>query len=217
MTDEKKPKIKVAGMSIEAKGPLTKKEGAEAETKPAAEKKIPDITARDVAARDFTQRVKGYDPQEVKEFLEAVAVKMAALEEELRTLMASGGGGSPEAAAEIASLKARIETLEKEKAELTKKASEAMSAGEAPDMAAKIIKHAEELAEKIKSEAEEEAKARLRDLELELSRRRKELEDELESLRNETERLSHLKEDFIGRVEQTLREFSDIITRYKAK
>ncbi len=217
MTDEKKPKIKIAGMSIEAKGTIAKKEDVGTETKAPAEKRVPDITAKDVAARDFTQRVKGYDPQEVREFLEAVAVKMAALEEEVRTLAAGGGGGGAELAAEVSSLKAKIEALEKENAELTKKASEGMSAGEASDMAAKIIKHAEELAEKIKSEAEEEAKARLRELELEISGRRKELEAELDSLKNETERLSHLKEDFIGRVEQTLREFNDIITRYKAK
>ncbi len=217
MTDEKKPKIKIAGMSIEAKGTIAKKEDVGTETKAPAEKRVPDITAKDVAARDFTQRVKGYDPQEVREFLEAVAVKMAALEEEVRTLAAGGGGGGAELAAEVSSLKAKIEALEKENAELAKKASEGMSAGEASDMAAKIIKHAEELAEKIKSEAEEEAKARLRELELEISGRRKELEAELDSLKNETERLSHLKEDFIGRVEQTLREFNDIITRYKAK
>ncbi|MEO0140813.1 MAG: DivIVA domain-containing protein [candidate division WOR-3 bacterium] len=215
MTDEKKPKIKIAGMSIEAKGPIGKKEEAEAE-KP-TERKIPDITAKDVAAREFTPRVKGYDPQEVKEFLEAVAVKMAALEEELRTLSASGGAGSAELAAEVSSLRARVSELEKENAELRDKVSKGMSAGEASDMAAKIIKHAEELAEKIKLEAEEEAKGRLREVELELSGRRKELEAELESLRNETERLSHLKDDFIARVEQTLREFNDIITRYKAK
>jgi len=217
MADEKKPKIKIAGMSIEAKGPLIKKEEPEAESKAPAEKKVPDITAKDVAAREFTQRVKGYDPQEVKEFLEAVALKMSALEEELRTALAGGGAGGAELAAEIDSLKARIEALENENAELRAKASAGMSAGEASDTAAKIIKHAEELAEKIKSEAEEEAKARLRELELELSGRRKELEAELEALRNETERLSHLKEDFISRVEQTLREFNDIITRYKAR
>ena len=217
MADEKKPKIKVAGMSIEAKGSMAKKEEPEAEAKAPAEKKVPDITAKDVAARDFTQRVKGYDPQEVKEFLESVAVKMAALEEELKTAAAGGGGKGAELAAEVTSLKARIEALEKENAELTKKAAEGMGAGEASDMAAKIIKHAEELAEKIKSEAEDEAKGRLREVELELSGRRKELEAELDNLKNETERLSHLKEDFIGRVEQTLREFNDIITRYKAK
>lgn len=217
MTDEKKPKVKIAGMSIEAKGTMAKKDDVAAETKAPAEKRIPEITAKDVAARDFTQRVKGYDPQEVKEFLEAVAVKMAALEEEVRTLAAGGGSGGSEMAAEITALKARIDALEKENAELSRKASEGMSAGEASDMAAKIIKHAEELAEKIKSEAEDEARARLRELELELSGRRKELETELESLKNETERLSHLKDDFIGRVEQTLREFNDIITRYKAK
>lgn len=217
MADEKKPKIKVAGMSIEAKGSMAKKEDVEPEAKVPTEKKVPDITAKDVAARDFTQRVKGYDPQEVKEFLESVAVKMAALEEELKTAAAGGGGGGAELAAEVTALKARIDTLEKEKAELTKKAAESMGSGEASDMAAKIIKHAEELAEKIKSEAEEEAKGRLREVELELSGRRKELEAELESLKNETERLSHLREDFIGRVEQTLREFNDIITRYKSK
>jgi len=217
MADEKKPKIKIAGMSIEAKGPLVKKEEPEAEAKAPTEKKVPDITSKDVSAREFTQRVKGYDTQEVKEFLEAVALKMAALEEELKTALASGGAGGAELAAEVSSLKARIEELERENAELRKKASEGMGAGEASEMAAKIIKHAEELAEKIKSEAEEEAKARLRDLELELSGRRKELEAELDSLRNETERLSHLKEDFINRVEQTLREFNDIITRYKAR
>lgn len=217
MTDEKKPKVKVAGMSIEAKGSMAKKEDAGAETAASAEKRIPDITSKDVAAREFTQRVKGYDPQEVKEFLETVAVKMAALEEEMKTLAAGGGGGSAEMAAEMTTLKARIDALEKENAELTKKATEGMGAGEASDMAAKIIKHAEELAEKIKSEAEGEAKARLSEVELEISGRKKELEAELDTLKNETERLSHLRDDFIGRVEQTLREFNDIITRYRAK
>ncbi len=216
--DEKKPRrIKIGGMSIETKGDLTKKPDKKLDTKkPEPEQPVdeakptPDISSTDVAAREFTQRVKGYDPQEVKEFLEAVAVKMAALEEEVKT---GGGGGVSEEV--VAELNAKIQALEKENQELKEKLASSGAKGDEAEKAAKIIAGAQAFAEKIKAEAEEEAKHRIQEAELEASGKRAEIEKQLDELKNEVQRLSHLKEDFISRVEQTLREFNDIINRYK--
>ena len=208
--DEKKPKrVKIGGMEI----------GGTRPAKPAPRRTIgrptevqkpdyspDDITPEAVRAVEFPQAPKlkkGYDPDHVKAYLEAVAIKLSQL---------SAGGGR----ADTQALEARIRELEEENRKLREQLAQGgMGKEEAEGVAAKIIADAREFAEHIKEKAQREAQDEKNRIIGEAEARRREIEAEADRLRGELERLKAMKSEIVAQVERVLGEMAKMLEKYK--
>ncbi len=185
---------------IKAGKPLKKEEA-----KPAEAPKPEEITAELVASREFGKKVQGYDPQEVRVFLQVVAQRLLQLEAQVQ----EGGGASAE---ELEALKRRVAELEEENKRLKEQASKPVDEAEA---AMSILKHAKEAAEKLTQEAEAKAKEILENAEKEALLRKARLEEETKELQSQVERLRNFKLELVAKMEGVLRELQESLEKYK--
>ncbi len=113
------------------------------------------FTPLNIRNQEFSKKLQGYKPEEVRTFLAQVAEFVDNLLQENRSLRN-----------EIDSLHKRIDTLERQ-AETIKEAME--------EQARRTITEAEQEAEQIVAEAQEEASRILREVQLEVDKKREEL------------------------------------------
>ena len=180
------------------------------EVKPAEAPKPEEITAELVASKEFSKKVQGYDPQEVRAFLQAVAQRLMQLE--------AGGGASTE---ELEALKKRVAELEEENKRLREEAQSASQVDET-EAAMGLLKHAKEVverakadAERLKKEAEAEAQKIVEEAKKEALLQRAKLEEESKELQEQVERLRSFKLELVSRMEGVLEELRASLEKYK--
>jgi DivIVA domain-containing protein len=134
---------------------------------------------QDIEGREFFVGLRGYDRDEVDQFLAELAAEHRTLLDELRDLRSRPEGNSSVARDPFEDLGANVTAVLR-----TANESAATITAEAEATAADLREQAEQYAERVRQEAGEDALRILGDGEDELGRRRAELDAEAERLRN---------------------------------
>ncbi len=153
---------------------------------------------------------KGYDPEEVRDFLNQVAKYVAELERKLEGASSSSQSGDTtlleaqieQLSEENENLKREMERLKKENEELKKKGEKggALKWEDIPEelLATEILKAAKETGDRMIKEKEEEAKKMLEGAKRELET----IKSQIEVARKELERIEGEKSNILSKIEQ---------------